>query len=167
MDQKLHKNQKERNFWHWENHGCLYSDLLQALKATLLTFLGSQQGRLVFLCLQYLTVGQRQKNKNNSNNKMCEWSNVWMQCIWAQTFDHYCGRGPLVHCSHLRKHWALCSQKPLRLIRDREVGWLGIFISNAYLLHCHHQNESALRWQLCEPFKCFINCVGKVTRQSP
>ena len=39
----------------------------------------------------------------------------------------------------------LCPQKPLRLIRDGEVGRSGIFISNTYLLHCHHQNDSALR----------------------
>ena len=45
-----------------------------------------------------------------------------------------------------RKHWALRPQKPLRLIGDGEVGGSGIFISNTYSLHCHHQNDSALTW---------------------
>ena len=43
------------------------------------------------------------------------------------------------------KHGALRPQKPLRPIRAGEVGgWE--FISNTYSLHCHHQNDSALRW---------------------
>ena len=47
-----------------------------------------------------------------------------------------------------RKHWALRPQKPLRLIRDGEVGGGGgrNFISKTYSLHCHHHNNSALRW---------------------
>ena len=48
-----------------------------------------------------------------------------------------------------RKHWALRPQKPLRLIRNGEVGergGVGNFISNTHSLHCHHQNDSALRW---------------------
>ena len=45
-----------------------------------------------------------------------------------------------------KKDWALRPQKPLRLIRDEEAGGSGIFISNTYSLHCHHQNDSALRW---------------------
>ena len=48
-----------------------------------------------------------------------------------------------------RKHWALRPQKPLRLIRDGEVGGSGIFISNTYSLHCHHQNDSAFRLGSC------------------
>ena len=44
-----------------------------------------------------------------------------------------------------KKHWALRPQKPLRLIRDGEVGGSGIFTSNTNSLHCHHQNDSALR----------------------
>ena len=47
---------------------------------------------------------------------------------------------------HAWKHGALHPQKPLRLIRDGEVGGFGIFISNTYSLHCHHQNDSAFRW---------------------
>ena len=43
-----------------------------------------------------------------------------------------------------RKHGALRPQTPLRLIRDGEVRGSGIFISNNYSLHCHHQNGSAL-----------------------
>ena len=34
-----------------------------------------------------------------------------------------------------RKHWALRPQKPVRLIKDGEVGGSGIFISNTYSLH--------------------------------
>ena len=47
-----------------------------------------------------------------------------------------------------RKHEALRSQKPLRLIRDEEVGGIGDFFCISYTcsLHCHHQNDSALRW---------------------
>ena len=44
-----------------------------------------------------------------------------------------------------RKHEALRAQKPLRHIRDGDVGGSGIFISNTYSLHCHQQNDSALR----------------------
>ena len=42
-----------------------------------------------------------------------------------------------------RKHGALRPQKPLRLIMDGEGGGSGIFVSNTYSLHCHHQNDSA------------------------
>ena len=44
-------------------------------------------------------------------------------------------------------------QKPLKLIRDGEVGGSGIFISSIYSLHCHHQNDSALRWEVVSHFK--------------
>ena len=44
------------------------------------------------------------------------------------------------------KHWALPPQKPLRLLRDGEVGRFRNFISNTYSLHCHHLNDSALMW---------------------
>ena len=40
-----------------------------------------------------------------------------------------------------RKHWALRPQELLRLIKDEEVRGLGIFVSNTYSLHCHHQND--------------------------
>ena len=43
-----------------------------------------------------------------------------------------------------RKHGALRPQKLLTLIRDGEGGGgrgSGIFISNTYSLHCHHQND--------------------------
>ena len=39
------------------------------------------------------------------------------------------------------EHGALRPQKPLRLIRDGDVGRSGIFMSNTYSLHCHHQND--------------------------
>ena len=32
-----------------------------------------------------------------------------------------------IYPAEVRKHWALCPQKPLRLIRDGEVGGLGFF----------------------------------------
>ena len=65
-----------------------------------------------------------------------------------------------------RKHLALRPQKPLtslRLIRDWGSWGVGNFVSNTYWLRCHRQNDSALRWAIV----CFINCVGKVTRQRP
>ena len=51
-----------------------------------------------------------------------------------------------VWISSHRKLGALRPQKPLRRIRDGEVGGSGIFISNTYSPHCHHQNDSALKW---------------------
>ena len=36
---------------------------------------------------------------------------------------------------------ALHPQKPLRFIRDGEVGGREFFISDTYSLHCHHQND--------------------------
>ena len=45
-----------------------------------------------------------------------------------------------------REHGALRPQKPLRLVRDGELGRSGIYISNTKSLRCHHQNDSALRW---------------------
>ena len=35
----------------------------------------------------------------------------------------------------------------LMIMRDGEIGVSGIFISKTYSLHCHHQNNSALRWE--------------------
>ena len=35
----------------------------------------------------------------------------------------------------------------LMMMRDGEIGVSGIFISKTYSLHCHHQNNSALRWE--------------------
>ena len=34
-------------------------------------------------------------------------------------------------------------------------------------LHCHHQNDSSIRWAAMRAFQCFINCEDKVTRQCP
>ena len=53
-----------------------------------------------------------------------------------------------------RKYGALILQKPLRLVKDGEVGgWGGggcqeiLYLTpSTYSLHCHHQNDSALRW---------------------
>ena len=45
-----------------------------------------------------------------------------------------------------RRLGALRPQKPLRLIRDGEVGGSGSFISNTCSLHCHHQNDAAIRY---------------------
>ena len=51
-----------------------------------------------------------------------------------------------------RKHWALRPQKPLRLIRDGEVGELGML----YLIptRCNVTTRMILHYgeQLCEPF---------------
>ena len=56
-----------------------------------------------------------------------------------------------------RKHGALRPQKPLRLFRDGKVGGGGVrnFISNTYSLHCHHQNDSALRWAAVRAISMF------------
>ena len=35
------------------------------------------------------------------------------------------------------------STETIQAYRDGEVGGSGIFISNTYSLHCHHQNDSA------------------------
>ena len=63
-----------------------------------------------------------------------------------------------------KEHSALRQQKPFRFNRDGEVrkvkagGWGGggrrgrggeVFRSNAYSLHCHHQNDPAVRWDSC------------------
>ena len=48
-----------------------------------------------------------------------------------------------------RKHGALRPQKLLRFIWDGEVGGSGIFMSNIHSLHCHHQNDSALKVGSC------------------
>ena len=53
-----------------------------------------------------------------------------------------CGHKPIEG----RKHGALRPQKPLRIIRDGEVGGSGIYESNTCSLRYHHQNGSALRW---------------------
>ena len=47
-----------------------------------------------------------------------------------------------------KNHGALRPQKLLRLIRDREGGGGGVgnLISNTHSQHCHHKNDSALRW---------------------
>ena len=59
------------------------------------------------------------------------------------------GRGMNAFCGageEREKQGALRPQKQLRLIKDGEDGGSGIFISNTYPLHFHHQNDSALRW---------------------
>ena len=65
-----------------------------------------------------------------------------------------------------RKHGALRPQKPLRLIRDQEIGGSGIFISNNYSLHCHHQNDSALRWAAVWAILMFHLLCGKSHKTS-
>ena len=70
-----------------------------------------------------------------------------------------------------RKHGASRSVKPLRLIRDGEVGEGGGWSGILYLTPSRHTVTTRLilheGGQLCEPYQCFINCVGKVTRQCP
>ena len=53
---------------------------------------------------------------------------------------------PYTENSELRKHLALHPQKPLKLIRDGADAGVRDFTSNTYSLHCHHQNDSALKW---------------------
>ena len=60
----------------------------------------------------------------------------------------------------LRKHGALRPQKPLRLIRDGEVGGMGIS-PNTYSLNCHHQNDSALRWAAVWVISMFHYLLGQ------
>ena len=47
------------------------------------------------------------------------------------------------------KHGALRPQKSLGLIGDGEVGGSGIYISNTYSLHCHHQNDFCIKVGSC------------------
>ena len=55
---------------------------------------------------------------------------------------HACSRSYGQQCVVGRKHGALRPHKPLRLIRDGEVGeGSGFFVSNTCSLHCHHQND--------------------------
>ena len=85
------------------------------------------------------------------------WSRKGPACktVWTTTFLFTRPQFSISHFPEMsfvsasRKHWALHPQKSLRLIRDREVGGGGEvrnFISNTNLLHCQHQNDSALRW---------------------
>ena len=47
----------------------------------------------------------------------------------------------------------------LRMIRDGgKWGGDGYLCPTTYSLHCHRQNGSALRGQLCDTFYFFINC---------
>ena len=60
---------------------------------------------------------------------LCTCARMWRVCVCVEELGKK------------KKHWALRAQKPLRLIRDGEVGGLGNFISNTYSLHCYHQND--------------------------
>ena len=61
----------------------------------------------------------------------------------------------------VRKHGVVRPQKPLRLVRDGEVGGSGILISNTYSLHCHHQNDSvALQGALSNNILVDEKCDG-------
>ena len=56
---------------------------------------------------------------------------VFIRCWRA----HVCSLHQLSFGRPLEKHGALRPQKPLRLIRDREVGGSGFFLSHTYSLH--------------------------------
>ena len=93
------------------------------------------------------------------------WINFILSCIESLP------RRPVVQsvgAGAERKHGAsLPPQKPVRLIRDGEAGGSGIFISNTYSFSRHHRNDFTLGRAVVELFECFINGVGKVTRQCP
>ena len=61
-------------------------------------------------------------------------------------------------------------REPLRLVRDGEIGGSGFFFF-IYLTPTGYTVTTRMTLhqggQLCEPFYCFINCVGEVTRQCP
>ena len=51
---------------------------------------------------------------------------------------------------HGRKEtWGFTSTESIKAYYGRGSWGSGIFISNSYLLHYHHQNDSALRWGSC------------------
>ena len=64
------------------------------------------------------------------------------------------------------KHRVLRPQKPLRLIRDGEVEGSGIFISNTCSLHCHCQNDFALRWAAVWAILMFHELLGAKSQDS-
>ena len=67
-----------------------------------------------------------------------------------------------------RKHGVLRLQKPLRLIRDGEVGGSGIFTSNTYSLQLSQPEWLCMKVGSCVSyFNVWVICVGKVTRQCP
>ena len=53
------------------------------------------------------------------------------------------------------------------LIRDGEVGRSGNFIFNTYSLHCHHQNDSALRWAVVWAILMFHVLCGQTWKFHP
>ena len=77
-------------------------------------------------------------------------------CPWNCYLSHFSAKS-----EPLRKHGALHPQKTLRLVRDEEVGGSGIFISNTYLLRCHHQAYSALRWTAVGAILMFHSLCGQ------
>ena len=97
-----------------------------------------------------LTDEQKQVSCRETNH----WNMLPLDTLtWTCSFLHFADiilsiwffRGELLQEEGM-KHWALRPQKPLRLIRDGEVGGSGNLKSNTYSLHCRHQNDSALRW---------------------
>ena len=46
-----------------------------------------------------------------------------------------------------KETWGFTSTETIKAYQGRGSWGVGIFfLSNTYLLHCHHQNDSALRW---------------------
>ena len=115
-------------------------------------------GRLVFydaqsakICL--LMIALCQKMDTHCVGSVCDWfrhARLWYIVAGWPSYDTLSAEILiLMIASYLkeRKHWALHLQKPLWVIRNKEGGGgVGNFIFNTYSLHCHHQNDSALRW---------------------
>ena len=70
----------------------------------------------------------------------------WHRCIIAMMTSLSLCHAWARTCRQKKKRGALFPQKPLTLIRDGEVGGSGSFISNTCSLHCHHQNDAAIRY---------------------
>ena len=88
---------------------------------------------------------QKTKQKTKKNKKRKEKDSNLLFVLQGQHNRTFALLSIVLQNLEGRKHGALRPQKPLRLIRDGQVGGSTIFISNTYSLHCHHQNDSALR----------------------
>ena len=79
------------------------------------------------ICRAYWPVGNRHSTHGLSGDRLCPFSNHWV----INVLFYFCAcfiYAAQVRKVKERKHWALRSQKPLRLIRDGEVGGSGIYI---------------------------------------
>ena len=73
----------------------------------------------------------------------------------------------------IKKTWCLTSIETIRLIRDGEKGWQGVWRwgkreSIYLLLHCHHENDSCITMGSDENhFNVSLIMRDKVIRQCP